>query len=103
MFFRSLRLARVMSEANENDYSPVQVGRGAGDFPADLGQSTGAPDASRARRPGPATRALRLATRRARGAREAHDDARRARRAREGAAALDHPGHRVAGRTRPDP
>src|SRR5262249_39094185 len=34
---------------------------------------------------------------------EAHDDARRARRAREGAAAVDHQGHRLFGRARPDP
>src|SRR5579859_6138624 len=102
MYLRQLRLARVMSEANEHDNSPVQVGHGAGDVPADLGQSAGAQDARRARRAGPAARALRLATRRARGAREAHDDTRRTRRAREGAAALDHQGHRLAGRTRPD-
>src|SRR5215467_12358453 len=103
MFFPCLRLARVMSEANEYDNSAVQVGRGAGDVLADLRQPAGAPDAGRAGRAGSAAGALRLAARRARGAREAHDDAWRARRAREGAAAVDHQGHRVPRRTRPDP
>src|SRR5215510_14221927 len=97
-----LRLARVMSEANDYDDSSVQVGRRAGDIPADFGQPAGSPDARRARRARAATRAFRLPARRAGRAGEAHDDARRARRAREGAAAVDHQGHRVIGRTRPD-
>src|SRR5215813_8096079 len=98
-----LRLARVMSEANDYDDSSVQVGRRAGDIPADFGQPAGSPDARRARRARAATRAFRLPARRARRPGEARDDPRRARRAREGAAAVDHQGHRLAGRTRPDP
>src|SRR5689334_12109705 len=99
---RGMRLARVMSEANDYDNSPVQVGRGAGHIPADLRKPAGAPDAGRAGRSGAATRALRLTARRLGGAREAHDDTRRTRRAREGAAAVDHSGHRISRRTRPD-
>src|ERR1022692_1677089 len=102
MFFHGLRLARVMSEANDYDNSPVQVGRGAGDVPADLGQSAGAQDANRASRTGSAARALRLSARRPGRAGEAHDDSGRARRAREGAASVDHEGHRLSRRTRPD-
>src|SRR5262249_24782843 len=97
-------LAKVMSEANEYDNSPVQVGRGTRNISADLGQPAGTPDASRARRSGPTTRALGLSARRAGRPGEAHgDDPRRARRAREGAAAVDHQGHRLTRRTRPDP
>src|SRR5262245_6818365 len=102
MIPRGIRLARVMSEANDYDYSPVQVGRGAGNLPADIGKPASPPDASRAGRSGAATRTLRLTASRLGGAREAHDDPWRARRAREGAAAVDHASHRLPRRTRPD-
>src|SRR5215470_2448356 len=92
-----------MSKAKENDSSPVHLGRGVGDVPADLGQPACPPDAGRADRAGTATRIVRHAARRVGGAGKAQrDDARRARGAREGATALDHQGHRLAGRARPD-
>src|SRR5258708_15159510 len=91
-----------MSEANDYANPPVEAGRRAGNIPADLGQPAGATEARRASRSGPATRAFRLAARRTGRPGEAHDDSRRARRAREGAAAVDHQGHRLSGRTRPD-
>src|SRR5271166_4334307 len=104
MLVRRIWLAKVMSEANDYDNSPVQGGRGAGDVLANLGRAASAPDAGRASRARSATRTLRHPARRSRRAGEAHgDDAGRASRAREGAAALDHQGHRVFGRTRPHP
>src|ERR1022692_444098 len=92
-----------MSKANDYDDTPVQVGRGAGDGAADLGQSACPSDARGTSRARTAARAIRHSTRRAGHAGEAHrDDAGRASRAREGAATLDDQGHRGPGRTRPD-
>src|SRR5258706_303134 len=91
-----------MSEANDYDNTPVQVGRRAGTIPGGPGQWAGGRDARGASRSGPATRTFRLATRRTGRPGQGHDASRRARGAREGAAAVDHQGHRLSGRTRPD-
>src|SRR5690348_6314646 len=104
MFSAGMLLARVMSKANDYDDSAVQVRLGPGHVPAHLGEPSRAPDAGRAHRSGPATRAFRYPARRPGGAgAERGDDAERAGGVREGAAAVNHPGYRRFGRTRPDP
>src|ERR1700735_155387 len=97
-----LRLARVMTQANENDHTTDQVRRGPGYGATDLGEPARAPAARRADRSGLAARPTQPPAGRAAGAGEAsRDEPRRAGRAREGAAPLHDQGHRRTGRAQP--
>src|SRR5580658_1564132 len=97
-------LARVMTQANEHDYTGDQLRRGPGLSAPDLGDPARAPTARRAGRArvARALRAVRHPDGRAGSARVAwRHDAGRARRAREGAAAVHDEGHRRPRAARP--
>src|SRR5580704_15978725 len=91
-----VKLARVMTQVNENDDAPAdQIGRRAGDRTQDLREQAGTPDARTAARLRPRAWAVGHTARRpGRAAGTRSDDAGRARGAREGAAALHDQGDR---------
>src|ERR1700722_14941269 len=94
-----ISLAKVMTQAKDNDILGDQVGRGPGNNATDFREPSGPPAAGRADRARPGgARPLGHAVRRAGDAGEARrDEPGRAGRARAGATAVDDPGHRGPG------
>src|ERR1700704_3939993 len=99
MLWSCISLAKVMTQANENDLHADQVRRGPGNSATYPREPPGPAAAGRAGRARAGARALRHSVRRSGDLGEARrDEPRRAGRARASAAPLDDPGYRrVAG------